>query len=146
MSSQIDWSDLTCKEVAYSNEVLLSTFRHLGNSLKGEKFLKDALRRKEKIFGERSHPEVALTLTSLANVLNEQGRHNEAMYVQIIPTWLTGNEKNYYPFIYPSQSISGLSVCLSVCLSIYSSLSPLLIHHFTVQCSAVQHNRLREGV
>ena len=46
----------------------------------GQQYLTEALEMKEGIFGtEDMNPEIALTLTSLANVLNELGKHGEAM-------------------------------------------------------------------
>jgi len=52
---------------------------HLGNPQTGERYLREALKEKLELFGGRAHPQVAFTLQSLGNVLNELGKQSEAM-------------------------------------------------------------------
>lgn len=47
--------------------------------MKGEKYLTEALEEKKRIYKGKAHPQVAFTLRSLGNVLNELGKQKEAM-------------------------------------------------------------------
>ena len=45
----------------------------------GEGYLKQALKEKLELYDGKAHPQVAFTLQSLGNVLNELGKHSDAM-------------------------------------------------------------------
>lgn len=45
----------------------------------GERYLRDALNRKLELYDGRADTQVAFTLHSLGNVLNELGKQSEAM-------------------------------------------------------------------
>ncbi|KAJ7391294.1 hypothetical protein OS493_019426 [Desmophyllum pertusum] len=57
---------------AYSNS-------HLGNPLKGEIYLREALEKKMDFYNGMAHQQIAFTLRSLGNVLNELGQQSEAI-------------------------------------------------------------------
>ncbi|KAL9972982.1 hypothetical protein ACROYT_G019383 [Oculina patagonica] len=57
---------------AYSNS-------HLGDPSKGEMYLREALNEKVEFYNGKAHAQVAFTLRSLGNVLNEMGKQSEAI-------------------------------------------------------------------
>ena len=66
----------------YSNShIVIAFYSYLGDPSKGEEYLKQALKEKERHYKGKADPQVAFTLRSLANVLNELGKHSEAMWV-----------------------------------------------------------------
>ena len=58
---------------------VIAFYSYLGDPSQGERYLKEALELKELHYEEKDDPQVAFTLRSLANVLNELGKHEKAM-------------------------------------------------------------------
>ena len=56
-----------------------SIHSHLGDPLTGERYLREALKEKLELYDGIAHPQVAFTLQSLGNVLNELEKQPEAM-------------------------------------------------------------------
>ena len=69
----------TWRKFKFSCQCELVLYSNLGDPSKGKQYLKRALKGKEQYYKGKADHQVAFTLRSLANVLNELGEHNEAM-------------------------------------------------------------------
>ena len=77
-----DWGFELKAQILAISQVLwvnLWIYSHLASPWEGEICLQEALREKEQFYKGKDDPQIALTLRSLGNVMNEVGRHTKAM-------------------------------------------------------------------